>query len=443
MQLFLLFWMLYAVAAYPSRRRSDILKKWLSTRMDESSETSEDYSEKMAELFDIPLPENSRKILKNCQNILCMPYYLCINDMVVTNGTELFELRIGSRSGINNGPDMVCGHMEMPCCADEAIKYLHQNPANETQSDHTGETMEPDDYEENKVEEEDNVNIISPVTKCGYGKRQNTATRIINGDEAHPNEFPWILGLFIRLKSGNLRYLGGASLIHESVIMTAAHLVADLKPKNLVVRAGEHDILSTQIDENRQEQNVTNIIVHENVYTQSVINDIALLVLEKPFKLTEAVSTICLPPQSIQTHGNTMCTSGGWGKNAEDRHGKYQAILKKVNLPIVAQGKCEQMLRRTERLGQFFNLDDSLMCAGGERRDTCKGDGGSPLFCEIPHDKGRFYQTGIVAGGLGCGGQVPGLYVNVAHFSNWISHQLGFINMQLEPQNVLHYELFD
>ncbi|XP_055301761.1 phenoloxidase-activating factor 2-like [Sitodiplosis mosellana] len=357
-----------------------------------------------------------------------MPHYLCINDMVVTNGTELFEWRISEK--------LVCGNLEMPCCADDAMKYLH-SASNEDQSEEIDSSEDHED--ENEVTDE---GTALNEGKCGYRKQQNTATRIIDGDEAQPNEYPWVVGIFFRLSSGNLRYIGGGSLIHESVIMTAAHFLLQLTPEQLVIRAGEHDILDTTVDKKRQERNVTNIILHENLDANSLINDIALIVLEKSFKLTEAVNTVCLPPQSVQTDKNVMCTTGGWGKNAADRHGKYQAKLKKVDLPIVERGKCENLLRKT-RLGPYYNLDNSLMCAGGGKRDTCKGDGGSPLFCKIPHDSERFYQTGIVAGGIGCGRKVPGMYVNVAHFTNWISQQLGFINLHLKPQNVLQYELFD
>lgn len=437
LQICALFSLLWLTKAYPARP-SDAVKKLLS-RMGASQEHSDDYDEKMANIFDIPLNDDRRVNLENCQNIICMPHYLCIDDLVVTNGTELFELRISTRTNVGaKHEQLVCKHMEMPCCADAAITGMHVNHAIDNQNDQSQTLTDEIDYnDENAVEPNGPV-----VKKCGHRNKKNTSTRIIGGDEVQPNEFPWMVGVFYRMRSGDLRYIGGASLIHESVILTAAHLVERFTPDQLVIRAGEHDILDTKNDGKRQERNVTNIIVHEDLYVQSLINDIALIVVEKPFELSNAVNTVCLPPQSIQTDANVMCTSSGWGKNGVDRNGKYQATLKKVELPIVEQGKCENLFRRT-RLGSYYNLDDSLMCAGGGYRDTCKGDGGSPLFCEIPHDKGRFYQTGIVAGGIGCGGKVPGLYVNVAHFSNWITQQFGYIDLHLEQQNVLQYQLFD
>lgn len=48
--------------------------------------------------------------------------------------------------------------------------------------------------------------------------------------------------------------------------------------------------------------------------------------------------------------------------------------------------------------------------AGGEPgKDTCKGDGGSPLVCPIPGRVDRYYQSGIVAWGIGCADINPGM----------------------------------
>ncbi|XP_031633672.1 phenoloxidase-activating factor 2-like [Contarinia nasturtii] len=436
---FLLISILFCFAqAYPAN--TELKRRPLSSKSDDSNETSVD-NEKLSEIFNIPdIATNEPTNITNCDNIICIAYSLCINDKVVNNGTELIDWRLSSRISPKKflpGEFVECDDMEVPCCADEAIKDLHQPPPDKNGPN---DQTEYDDDDDDVDDDDDDDNKFMTIQKCGYG--QFISSRIISGDDMRPNEFPWMVGIFFRLPSGKLRYLGGGSLIHESVILTAAHLLLKFKPEQLVIRAGEHDILKPESDGKRQERNVTNIINHEDLYADSLINDIALIVVDKPFEMTDAVNTICLPPQSIQTNEGTICTSGGWGKNATNRNGKYQATSKKIELPIVEQGNCEAILRKT-RLGPFYNLHNSLMCAGGGRRDTCKGDGGLPLFCEIPHDIGRFYQTGIVAGGIGCGKEIPGMYVNVAYFSDWIKQKLRFINMRIRPENILQYELFD
>lgn len=81
-------------------------------------------------------------------------------------------------------------------------------------------------------------------------------------------------------------------------------------------------------------------------------------------------------------------------------------------------------LRKT-RLGNYFQLHKSFVCAGGGKgEDTCGGDGGSPLVCPIPGQLGRFHQVGIVSWGIGCGEDTPGIYVNVGVFREWIDGEM-------------------
>merc|ERR1712080_605168 len=94
-----------------------------------------------------------------------------------------------------------------------------------------------------------------------------------------------------------------------------------------------------------------------------------------------------------------------WGKDKFGSDGRYASILKEVVYPIVGRPECQKKLRET-RLGRFFELDKSFMCAGGIKGvDTCKGDGGSPLSCKI-QGRNSWVQAGIVSWGIGCGEEI-------------------------------------
>lgn len=101
-------------------------------------------------------------------------------------------------------------------------------------------------------------------------------------------------------------------------------------------------------------------------------------------------------------------------------------MLRQITLPFVDHDQCQDMLRQTT-LGQNFRLDSSFNCAGGKsQEDTCRGDGGSPLFCPFISDPSRFVQLGLVAWGIGCGEvNVPGAYASVPHglcFIKWTTY---------------------
>lgn len=73
-------------------------------------------------------------------------------------------------------------------------------------------------------------------------------------------------------------------------------------------------------------------------------------------------SPACLPDKFSDFTG-ARCWTTGWGKDAFGDFGKYQNILKEVDVPIINQLQCQQQLRNT-RLGYSFQLHPGFICAG-------------------------------------------------------------------------------
>merc|ERR1711902_168306 len=164
---------------------------------------------------------------------------------------------------------------------------------------------------------------------------------------------------------------------------TAAHKLKSLKQNDLLkVRVGEWDASGFNSPEqfNHEEYTVVRILKHPQFSTGRLSNDIALLYTDKDINLNNPyVNTACLP----------SC----------DKQFDY----------IFSKGT-----------GVRFQLHPSEVCAGGEvGKDACTGDGGSPLVCQA--QSGRWTVVGLVSWGIGCASDLPGVYVKVSHYRDWIN----------------------
>merc|ERR1711915_567882 len=155
---------------------------------------------------------------------------------------------------------------------------------------------------------------------------------------------------------------------------------------------------------------------------RNLFNDFAVLFLESNFDLDINLDSVCLP-EPEETFDGTTCFATGWGKDKFGSAGQYQVVLKEIDLPVVSNDVCQDSLRTT-RLGKRFKLHPSFICAGGiPGKDTCKGDGGSPLVCPSKYDPNTYVQAGIVAWGVGCGEDgTPGVYASVNKAVCWIDY---------------------
>jgi len=231
-------------------------------------------------------------------------------------------------------------------------------------------------------------------------------------------EYPWQAAI-LKQDGGDMVYVCGGSLIDDRYIITAAHCVNKLSAFDLQVRLGEWDVAMEDEFYPHVDYKVDEVVVHRDFYAGMLHHDIALLKLDRfvDSQRYPHISPICLPEAYSNFEGQT-CHVTGWGKDAFGKIGNFQKILKKVEVPMVGKRTCEHALKDT-RLGRSFRLHDGMICAGGEEgKDACKGDGGGPLVCR---EGGRYQLAGVVSWGIGCGERgVPGVYVDVAYYSDWI-----------------------
>ncbi|XP_026762413.2 uncharacterized protein LOC113521174 isoform X1 [Galleria mellonella] len=263
--------------------------------------------------------------------------------------------------------------------------------------------------------------------QCGIRHSQGINGRIktpsyVDG-ESEFGEYPWQAAILKKDPKESV-YVCGGTLIDGLHIMTAAHCIKSYKGFELRVRLGEWDVNRDVEFYPYIERDVVSVHVHPLYYAGTLDNDLAILKLDHPVEWTKYphISPACLPDKYTDYSGQ-RCWTTGWGKDAFGDYGKYQNTLKEVDVPILSHGQCQQQLRQT-RLGYNYELNQGFLCAGGEEgKDACKGDGGGPLVCERG---GTWQLVGVVSWGIGCGQVgVPGVYVKVAHYLDWISQITG------------------
>jgi len=272
------------------------------------------------------------------------------------------------------------------------------------------------------------------------GTRQPTFASGLSHGQTLPGEFPWTCLLL----NQNNDFVGSCAVIPNDFsndngrptrkVITAAHKLKDLQRNDLLkVRVGEWDASGFNSPEqvNHQEYTVTRILKHPQFNAGRLDNDIALLYTDRNIEINSSpyVNTACLPSCDNQfdflfSNGTGVrCHVAGWGKDEVD--GQFQFIPKKVDLSLIPAAQCEAKLKvalnaKKPGVGDRFQLDSSEICAGGEiGKDACTGDGGSPLVCQA--QSGRWTVVGLVSWGIGCASDLPGVYVDIAHYRDWIN----------------------
>jgi len=374
-------------------------------------------------------PEAAGKYSPHPGKCVCVPYYSCIEDQIITDGAGIIDIRLRPKLENSNLTSETADKVVKREVLEKSEKLVGGNCPGSTEVCCRAPTLTP------------NPEIIAPIqagskyiSTCGVRNGDGLNVRITNfkDNEAQYGEFPWMVAVLKPTPSAtgkiNDVYQCGGSLIHPMVVLTAAHCVVGKDPKSLKIRVGEWDTQSEYEFFPHQDRLVVDAVIHENYYPAALFNDVALLFLESPIDLGPESDVVCLPRQD-EVFDGSRCFATGWGKDQYGQAGKYQHVLKKIELPLVPQSTCQDSLRKT-RLGANFKLHESFVCAGGEPgKDTCKGDGGSPLVCPIPgigRKPYRYMQVGIVAWGIGCGeNSVPGVYASIPRAANWIQQKIG------------------
>lgn len=284
-----------------------------------------------------------------------------------------------------------------------------------------------DDDESQDMSNHRNAKLL-PTNVCG----RISESKLSGGNATDLGEFPWMAQLQYETADG-LKFQCGGTLISKRYVLTAAHCVVTGSRTVLrMVRLGEYDTQTEEDCEGTgfnkyclppvQDFLIEEVRAHPDYNKPKYANDIALIRLRRDVDITaENVLPICLPlTKELQENVLTRVLIAGWGLTEEKIPSN---VLLKAVLPIVSNGVCERVFRRSAK------ITSSQLCAGGEKGiDSCRGDSGGPLFFSGKVKGLRYVQYGIVSVGVvsNCGGDetYPGIYARVSNYMKWILDEM-------------------
>ncbi|KAF5121953.1 Chymotrypsinogen 2 [Metarhizium anisopliae] len=229
--------------------------------------------------------------------------------------------------------------------------------------------------------------------------------RIVGGEEAENNEFPFIVSLH---DEDGVQFCGG-SLLDDITVLTAGHCIN----RAVFVKAGTLDKKVYGVEANISLAKTAPGYAH----TQSMrIHDIAILKLSTRIKESNTIRHIPLPADNSDPPANSNATVAGWSPPGSDN-------LRKAVLTVHPREDCRKFEKKP--LNPLIqNTYQNIVCAGGDGQNTCARDSGGPLVQD-----GKI--IGIVARSLRdtpdgdfCN-KAPSIYTRVSNYIPFITENLG------------------
>ncbi|XP_039266601.2 chymotrypsin-like elastase family member 2A [Styela clava] len=255
--------------------------------------------------------------------------------------------------------------------------------------------------------------VTSSASSCGGTWKP--VKKIAGGKQVERNSWPWMAAIW---SGGKLQC--GATLICRSWVLTAAHCFLNTNNTAIDLSIARTLFIGRYVKTGYHKTvrifalNDSMVTIHEDYHLKRRTNDIALIKLPKPMKLTPKIRPICLPQFGVSApKPGTKCRVAGWGDTVGMGPTNYR--LKEATVPIVSPNIC--------KFAYFFSQTQMILCAGGELgQDTCTGDSGGPLICESPTAPGQWQLQGIISfGAAKCGTEkLPGIYTQVSYYLFWI-----------------------
>lgn len=243
--------------------------------------------------------------------------------------------------------------------------------------------------------------------------RPSPDERIVNGQEAQPNQFPY-QALVLSFFEGDNSGLCGGTVLTSTSVLTAAHCVqiGTVASRGTVV-LGAHN--RQVVEATQQRFDFATINVHPGYIASLLRNDIATVRLSAPAVFNAFVQPIDIPALSdTRTFAGMTGIISGFGRTSDETGSPASDVVMYSSNPIMTNADC------AAAWNSILIGAQNICLSGAGGRSVCNGDSGGPLAVR---DNDRSLQVGIASfvHVNGCASGFPSGFVRVSHYLAWIA----------------------
>ena len=254
----------------------------------------------------------------------------------------------------------------------------------------------------------------APAARVAHTARLATRDRarvaVIGGQPAEAGTSPWMA--YILDFRGEEEGQCSGTVVAPNLVLTAGHCAENMQ-SGVVNEASGYRVTTGNVDwaapaAERQESDVTRVIVCSCFDRRTLVGDVALLQLSTP--TTAPAVTLASSPRVA-----TPAVFAGWGKTFPAQEAPMQ-VLQWAHTVAQTAASCERETSLFSPASEVCAIDPP------ERRTgVCEGDSGGPLLTADPSAVGGMVEVGVASHTSGhCATTSPSVFTRVDAVGAWI-----------------------